>query len=102
MKKKIEANIPANFNSMKEELERGSYDEFVRHVIEGRTGKSSYISVTIFQPPNNSSTEPYYLDIAKFDVKKKRIKESEIVRYIAIDAQSVNEIIYPKDPVEDS
>ena len=89
----IETDIPADFSAIKNNAERGNFNDIVQLARAGRTNNSRYLRLSFLQPPRPSSSEPCYIKIVQITAdKKNKGKTKALVRYLVIDANSLNEI----------
>ena len=94
MNEKIELPVPDYFDNIKTNMENGYFIDLIQLAATGKGVDSKFIDISFFQPPEQASVEPYYMDIKKTTVKSRNKRKSVyLVKRIAIDAQSVNRII---------
>ena len=104
MGKKIETAIPGDFNAMRVSMENGNFSGLIQLSKAGKTDPVNFLRITFYQPPKPSSSEPYYLNIRLTNVVKKNKKKAQtktqvLVMRLAIDKQSLDEIMTPAAPV---
>jgi len=101
MNKTMDIDAPEDLlDNLKSRMEGGNFAELVLLAKGSKEkeelSKSFRIRLNLYKPPQNSFDEPYYLDIDKviFTLKNNKYQESAktLVKYLAIDNQSVMEI----------
>ena len=96
----VDIDIIPDFDTVKEDLEAGRYADFIQHAVKGCSGGDDYQRLTFFRSPEDTSSEPYYMNIDQSKVEntgrkknKGKIKAKNLLKYIIIDSQSAKEII---------
>lgn len=93
MTDKATTNLPEDVRLLIGKLEGGMYADFRELARVGAESRQEYLSVTFYQPPEGSLTEPHYMAIDQCEDRKGRIRIKPLARYLAVDGQSVRDII---------
>ena len=90
---KIQADMPPNFDSLKNQMVNRNFTDLFQLVKTGRTDPFNYMSITVFEPSKDFSTEPHYLTIeAKTVGKKDKETSKTLVKHMLIDTQNAREL----------
>jgi hypothetical protein len=92
MKEKAVADMPADFATLKHGLEEGRFAELIELAKRGVADGSNYLKLTFYGPPADTS-EHCFVTIAETTVQKSRTVDKIRVECIAIDNQSMEEIL---------
>ena len=91
---KIETDLPENFDSMRNQMENRNFTDFLELIKAGRTDELNFMSITVFSPAQEFSTEPHYLTLeSKVVGKKDKVKATTLLTHLAIDTQNAREMI---------
>ena len=114
---KIQTDMPPNFDSLRNQMENRNFTDLFQLVTAGRTDPFNYMSITVFEPSKEFSTEPHFLTIdAKTVGKKDKETSKTLVKHMLIDTQNARELFaaleaqaveeetpaYEQDEAEDS
>jgi hypothetical protein len=95
---KLEADIPDDFDALKNDLHSGVYSGLARLVALGKTNAESYLGLSFYTPPQGSVSEPDYLTITQMTIKKGKAKMKDLLKLLAIDRRDADFIRYGDAP----
>ena len=94
-KEAIETDYPVDFEQFKHKLENGNFEELLTMAAAGKSNEELFMRLVFHTAPAPSYAEKDYLSISQVSMdKKKRVKQKEVLKYLAIDQQTVVELIH--------
>jgi len=89
----LQADIPADPVSMKDNIEQGNFSDLIELVKGGKTNNDAYVDVSFLNPPQANSPEPYYITVMCNTEDNGKSVKTEIVKHMQITKENANEII---------
>ena len=101
----VELDIPEDFEALQGEMERGNFAGFIERVRAGRTNELVFLRLAIYQPPDTSGSEPFFLTAQQHTTtesgrkkKKQQTKVEDLFTRMAVDGKIINEILEASAP----
>jgi len=104
-KQSVELDVPEHFDTLRQDMEGGSFSRLIEHIRRGKTDPFRFLRLTIYQPPEGALSEPYFMTVSQHTTThtggkrpKEQNKSEELVRRIAVPRHTMGEITAPVEP----